>query len=437
MPEISTSPYAGQRERGDRARRRGPAITARREETEPVTVVGAGPAGLACAIALARAGRRVVVRECHHRVGARFHGDFQGLENWSDARDTLDELRALGIEPTFDAVPVREGTAFDHKGERYRVKSDRPLYYLVRRGGDAGSLDRGLLEQALEAGVEVRFGDRVRKVRGPAVLASGPRRADAIAVGYLFETDMPDGGWIALDNRLAPLGYAYLLVHDGRGTVASCLFTDFKRQAEYVARTLDFFRDRAGLVMRDARPFGGYVNFRLPRTAMRGGHPVVGELAGFQDALAGFGLRYAFRSGVLAARSMIEGTDYTRLWRRDLLPALRVGTVNRFIFNLVRERGWRHALRKLGRADTGATLRRFYGPSPLNRALYPLARLRYRAALRDPGCDHVACGCVWCQCRADGHDLGSCAVGEAPPASEGATFLKWPRERGIGRRLYH
>jgi len=77
---------------------------ARRKETEPITVVGAGPAGLVCAIALARAGRRVVVREWHRNVGARFHGDFQGLENWSSEQDVLEELAAGGIEATFEGI---------------------------------------------------------------------------------------------------------------------------------------------------------------------------------------------------------------------------------------------------------------------------------------------------------------------------------------------
>ena len=64
----------------------------------PATIVGAGLAGLACAIVLARAGRPGIVREGHKTVGNRFHGDFQGLENWSDGQDVLDELRA-GKQP--------------------------------------------------------------------------------------------------------------------------------------------------------------------------------------------------------------------------------------------------------------------------------------------------------------------------------------------------
>ncbi|HEX9753364.1 MAG TPA: NAD(P)/FAD-dependent oxidoreductase [Methyloceanibacter sp.] len=369
---------------------------ARLEDAKPFTVVGAGPAGLACAIVLARAGRTVIVREWHRTVGTRFHGDFQGLENWSDGQDVLDELRAVGIEPSFDCHPVRHGTAFDAWGQAYPIHGERPLYYLVQRGSRGGSLDFGLLKQAIAAGAEVRFGDRATALNGPTVLAIGPRSADAIAAGYVFETDRPDGNWIAFNNALAPLGYAYLLIHRGHGTVASCMFTDFKRQAEHVERAVAFFRERATLEMRDPRPFGGFANFRLPRTAVQGGHLVVGEQAGFQDALAGFGMRYALRSGILAARSLIEGSDYTLLWRRELLPLLRTGASNRFIFNMLGERGWRWALRGLSRSDTGDRLRRLYRPSALTWLTYPLAAWRYRAPLNDPSCDHTDCGCVWC-----------------------------------------
>jgi flavin-dependent dehydrogenase len=355
----------------------------------PVTVVGAGPAGLACAIVLARGGRHVIVREWHRTVGARFHSDLQGLENWSDHRDVLDELRRSGIEANFDCPPVYEGTGFDAWGKAYPLRGDRPLCYIVHRGCRTGSLDLGLLNQAIEAGVEVRFDDRATEVDGATVLATGPRIADAIAAGYVFETENPDGNWIAFNDMLAPLGYSYLLIHKGHGTVASCMFNGFERRAEYVERTVAFFREQVGLEMRDPRPFGGFTSFRLPGTAMQGGRPVIGEQAGFQDALAGFGIRYALRSGVLAARSLIDGVDYTRLWREELLPLLRTGTSNRFILNMLGERRWRWILRGLSRSDAGTKLRRLYQPSFLTRLLFPLACWHYRAPRHNENCGRV------------------------------------------------
>jgi flavin-dependent dehydrogenase len=366
---------------------------------EKIAIIGAGPAGLVCSIVLARAGWRVLVREWRKTVDTRFHGDFQGLENWTDDTDILEEMRSYGIAINFDVHPVYNGIAFDAWGASYEVGSDKPLYYLVHRGPDARSFGHGLLDCARRAGVEVSFGDRVKEIDGPAILAIGPRAADAIATGYVFETDMADGNWLCLDDKLAPNGYSYLLVHEGRGTVASCMFKGFKRQADYVERTVSMFRERAGLKMQNPRPFGGFANFRLPRTGVQGGHPVIGEHAGFQDALAGFGMRYAIRSGVLAARSLIEGIDYTRLWRRELLPRLRTSISNRLVFSVLGNRGrsWVLAHRLSGR-DTRIQLQNLYRPSCLTRILFPIARWHHHATISDKSCDHVDCSCVWCRC---------------------------------------
>lgn len=278
----------------------------RERHDTPVTIVGAGPAGLACAIALARNGRHVVVREWHAGVGHRFHGDFQGLENWSSDQDVLDELRANGIDPSFEYHAVYRATMFDSRGRFYHAQSARPLYYLVRRGSLVGMLDHALLAQATAAGVEIRFADRAATIDGPAVLAGGPRIADAIAVGYLFETEMPDGDWLALDNQLAPLGYAYLLVHGGRGTVASCMFTGFKKQDEHVERTVLFFREKVGLVMRSPRRIRRFRQF--PPAA----HGKPGRALGYWRAGRLPGRPRRFRHALRLAVGTARGTEHPR-----------------------------------------------------------------------------------------------------------------------------
>jgi flavin-dependent dehydrogenase len=329
----------------------------------PVEIVGAGPAGLAAAITLARRGIGARVYERNSGVGCRFHGDFQAIENWTREQDALDELAEIGIEPTFDRTVVREGVFFDAAERVRRVHSARPAFYLVRRGPEPGSLDRALERQALSAGVEIRYDTPCRELPRSSIVASGPCRSDAVDVGYVFETDQPDGVYGAFAERLAPGGYAYLLVSGGRGTVASCLFSEFPRANACLERTVEFFRRKVGLRMTGARHFGGTGNARWPR-ARRGEVLYAGEAAGFQDALWGFGIRSAVVSGHLAARALADGRpeEYDRLWRDRLGGFIATSLANRRISRWLGEAGSSLLLGRISRADGREYLKRLYAP---------------------------------------------------------------------------
>ncbi|HHH43065.1 MAG TPA: hypothetical protein ENK49_02920, partial [Gammaproteobacteria bacterium] len=161
-----------------------------------IEISGAGPAGLAAALAIAREGGRARVYERRDEVGARFHGDFQGLENWTRETDVLAELQAVGIATGFEHTPINEVTCYGPNGDvERRVRSQLPLFYLVRRGSEPGTLDHALKQQALAAGVEIRFGEALYTLPAGGIVTEGPHRADAIAAGYLFSTDMADGAW--------------------------------------------------------------------------------------------------------------------------------------------------------------------------------------------------------------------------------------------------
>lgn len=346
---------------------------------DTIQVAGAGPAGLAAAITLARAGRRVMVHEARRTVGHRFQRDLQGIENWTSAQDALETLRELGITTRFTAIPCTEGIAYDAWDVPYRVRSRTPIFYLVERGPRAGSFDHALLAQALELGVEVRFNSRVRRLHGIDVLATGPKAADAIAAGYHFDTEMRDGFWIILDEALAPGGYAYLLVMAGSGTVKTCLFSGFDNCAGYVEKTVHAFRRLAGLTMRNARFHAGVGNFYIPGRAEIGGHRIAGEQAGFQDFLGGFGMRIAVASGVLAARSLLAEDGYDGRWRRRLGRSLEATLVSRALYGLVGNRGYRVLLIHLARQDARDFLNMLYRPSLTKQLLLPFASRRYHS----------------------------------------------------------
>ena len=366
----------------------------------PLQIVGAGPAGLAAALTARAAGADVTVYEKRPRAGARFHGDFQGIENWTHDEDVFEELERLGLSLDLERTPVREIVCFDPAGVPHRLRTPtRPLFYLIRRGVEAGTLDATLAAQAERAGVAIQWSTRRTRLQA-GIVAEGPHEADIIAVGYTFATDMADGCYTALSESLAPGGYAYLLVHAGRGTLASCLFRDFHQEKVYLERVVAFFQRHAELRWQHAVPFGGSGNVSAEPAIRAGAVLYAGESAGLQDALFGFGVRYAILSGCFAARAWLAGSmpAYDERVRARIRDYVRTGIANRRLYGLLGDRGYGFALKYLvAERDPRRVLHQVYRPSRIKVALGEIAvprRLTQRLAM--PGCE-----CTWCRCQAN------------------------------------
>lgn len=364
-------------------------------------IVGAGPAGLAASIVAAAAGERVTVHEREGQVGHRFHGDFQGIENWSTPGDALEELADLGIAPAWQYTPFREAVFFDPHGREYVCRSSEPLFYLVRRGSEHGTLDDALRAQAESLDVHIAYRDPQLHLPGGGIVAAGPQRAPAIAVGYLFSTDAADGAYAVVSDRLAPKGYGYLLVCDGRGTVATCIFADFHKEGEYLERTVDFFKSRVGMQMQNPRRFGGYANVYWLSNARKGNLLYAGEAAGFQDALFGFGMRFAIVSGALAARAWVQGRPafYDRQWKSRLRGLLQAGLVNRFLYERMGDAGYARYLPRLStHGDGRAFLGRHYGAAWWKSLLFHVVRPAMALRILGPPIMEEGCDCTFCRC---------------------------------------
>lgn len=367
---------------------------------EQIHIIGAGPAGLVAAINLARNDYSVTVYEMKEDVGTRFNGDFQGIENWSSDEDALAFLATIGISVNFRCTPYNNGVFFNPDEEQNVLNTSRPFFYLVERGTNAWSLDQGLRQQAIDAGVVFKWNQRVTHApAGKVIISTGPRAADAIAKGIVFSTSHEDYYAGFLGDNIAPKGYAYLLVNQGKATFATCLFEDFKSSSIIFEAALERMKKNIKIDIKEPKNFGGYVNFSLNETLVKKNRIYyVGESAGFQDILFGFGMRYAMHSGYLAAKSIIEGISYPELCHKHIIPKMKTSLVNRWLFNRLHDTGYSLMLNKLKRkADVIPLLKSQYNPSWYKTTLLPVAKKTFKNRLEDKQCMHLDCSCVWCK----------------------------------------
>ncbi len=330
--------------------------------SEPVKIIGAGPAGLATAINLAKNGYSAVVYEKNPDVGMRFHNDFQGLENWTTEDDVLSFLRSVSIEVDFYCKPVYTGLLCG-PSDSAPIHADEPLFYLIKRGNARDTLDHSLKRQAMDSGVRIEFNTIAPSTDGD-VIATGPRRTDMFAVGIVFDTDIEDTAVIVLDNDIAPRGYAYLLAADGRGTLATVLYAHFDRRDQYLDKAVAKFRGLFDLEFRNPARFSGFGNFFLKKSAFDKGQRFVGEAAGFQDFLFGFGIRYAITSGYLAAKSIVENIDYDLLWKSRFSKQFKMSALNRRLYEMFGDFAYNILVKKTIASNNPRRLwQRFYNAS--------------------------------------------------------------------------
>ncbi|MCH7858466.1 MAG: NAD(P)-binding protein [Candidatus Marinimicrobia bacterium] len=303
---------------------------------EPVIIGGGGLSGLAAALTLAHAGREVVVYERGVACGSQRHGDAEGLETWIFAQRPMAYLQAHNLPTSFDSRPVATFQYIDEVGQVHSTTAQQPFFHLVRRGAESGCIDREFQVAAEAVGVTFRF-QTVRRPHQVHIFAGGPRRACAYVQGMTFRTSAPDGVTLLLGRSYAPQGYAYCITWNGRGTVAAAYTKQPSGTDRVFLRAVDHFRDVLGFHMEDTVSFGFFGAYAPVPTLTDSGALLVGEAAGFQDALFGFGMNFALRSGVLAARAIIDGKDYRRLCRAQLMGPLASCWVNRRLFENLRE----------------------------------------------------------------------------------------------------
>jgi flavin-dependent dehydrogenase len=292
-------------------------------ESVEIAIVGAGPAGLACAIALAARGRGATVLERGHPPLDKACGE--GLMPGGVAT-----LKALGVElPPGDARPF-VGVRFLDGARRAEGRFARGPGLGIRRT----RLHEALVRRAVDCGVDLRWGTRVdgldftsggngrldtsagplgarwivgadglhSHVRRWAGLDGVPSRYERFGVRRHFEiepwTDFVEVHWAAPDEARAE---AYVTPVGEREVGVVMLWSGRKAAFDELVRQVPTLWKRLEGAATLSRDRGAGPLAQRVRTVVSGRVALVGDAAGYVDAITGEGLSLAFREAVALA----------------------------------------------------------------------------------------------------------------------------------------
>jgi geranylgeranyl reductase len=274
-------------------------------------IAGAGPAGLACATILARAGKKVLLLERHRRIGPKVCA---GGITWSGLKNQVPETL---IERSFCAQTVVTGW------QRTVVTGRDPLVSTV----DREALGRWMLAAALNAGVEVRTETMLKNFSGNRLqtdreelefrflvgadgssstvrrLLGVPTTAVGVGLNFFVEGDFPTMEW-HLNDKLFGNGYAWIFPHRraaaigayvGRRTMAPAL----------LLKNFHLWAEKHGINPGQSRLTSALINYDF-RGYRFGNCFLAGDAAGLASALTGEGIYPAIVSGEEIAATILD-----------------------------------------------------------------------------------------------------------------------------------
>ncbi len=287
---------------------------------DPVRIAGAGLAGMTAALVLARGGRAVEVFESKTRLLPSSGPHSEGIRNYRRL-DSLGELRSVG----FDLAPFATVQRTIRASPHARTELTGPAHYLFQRGREPETVDQTLQRLAQEAGAVFHFGSALESGEAD-IVATGPPKDETqiLGAGYTFSAaGSPLRREVAcalFDNEVAPGGYLAITPGIEYHSIYSVSWSEFDYDRLLVrvrkAFGVPWVKEILGTSTFVGKIHGRAHFVRDPISrAERAGALYVGEAGGFQDAVAGFGFRYAVMTGALAGRSILQGKAYGELLR--------------------------------------------------------------------------------------------------------------------------
>ena len=313
-----------------------------------IHIAGGGIAGMSAAIYLSKKSVPVTIFEKRSNIGQSRHGDYEGLENWIFDENTPLFFKNIGFDLSkINLHPISEFKVHCENKSPLLVRSKKPFFSLVKRGPLDGDFDNQLYQQCKESGVKFRF--NVNASDKCDIIATGSRKASAFVRGSSFRTNLKNQVHLLLGEKFSPKGYAYLIIHNGHGTIATAFKKVMKSNNDYLNSCKEYFK-KIDIPITDEKDFGSRGSFAFSSGKIS--KPIrVGEAGGFQDYLFGFGMKMSMMSGYFAGLYMNEEKTNAKLLLKTINKKRRISFLNRVLYERLNDENMYYLAQKFSHSN--------------------------------------------------------------------------------------